>query len=106
MTKSILFFLLVLVVPASDALAQGDIDNGRQKAFTCMGCHGLNGMRNAYPGYHVPKLGGQHAQYIATALEAYQNGERWHPTMQAHAVTMTEQDMADIGAYFESLATQ
>jgi len=107
MTKSLLFSLVALAFWTTAVFAQdsGDVDNGRQKAFTCMGCHGAEGMRNAYPGYHVPKLGGQHAAYIASALQAYKSGDRWHPTMQAHAATMTEQDMADIGAYFESMAT-
>lgn len=100
-TISVIF--AVLATAAAPALAEGDPDRGREKAFTCMGCHGAPGLRNAYPPYRVPKLGGQHAQYIASSLKAYQSGERWHPTMQAHAATMTEQDMADIGAYFASL---
>lgn len=106
MMKSILFSFAVFAISVTPAFAQGDVEIGRQKSFTCMGCHGANGMRNAYPGYHVPKLGGQHAKYITTALQAYKSGDRWHPTMQAHAATMTEQDMADIGAYFESMTTQ
>jgi cytochrome c553 len=81
----------------------GDAAAGRDKAFTCTGCHSAPGLRNAYPGYNVPKLGGQHADYIVAALKGYQTRERSHPTMQAHAATMSEQDMADIAAYFSSL---
>ena len=84
--------------------AQGDAAAGRDKAFTCMGCHGAPGMRNAYPGYHVPKIGGQHAAYIVEALKGYKSGARSHPTMQSHAIPMSEQDMADIAAYFASLS--
>ncbi len=96
---------LVLLLSSGIATAQlnGNAENGRGKAFTCMGCHGSPGLRNAYPGYKVPKLGGQHAAYIAAALAGYQNKDRSHPTMQGHAATMSAQDMADIGAYFASL---
>jgi cytochrome c553 len=87
------------------AMAQGDIVAGQEKAFTCTGCHSAPGLRNAYPGYMVPKIGGQHAEYLIIALKAYQSGERSHPTMQAHAATMSEQDMADIAAYFASLGS-
>ena len=100
---SALLIALAGAAAAGPAVAQGDAEAGRQKAFTCMGCHGAPGLRNAYPAYPVPKLGGQHAEYIAAALKAYQNGQRWHPTMQAHAATMTDQDMADIGAYFATV---
>ncbi len=88
---------------AAMAHAQGDAAAGREKAFTCMGCHGNPGFRNAYPVYRVPKIGGQHAAYLVEALKGYKNGQRSHPTMQGHAATMTEQDMADIAAYFASL---
>lgn len=87
----------------SAALAAGDAGAGREKAFTCTGCHAAPGLRNAYPGYKVPKIGGQHPEYIIAALKGYQTKERSHPTMQAHAATMSEQDMADIAAYFSSL---
>ncbi len=85
------------------ASAEGDVDAGRLKAQTCLGCHGNPGMRNAYPGYHVPKLGGQHAQYIIAALKNYKDGMRSHPTMRAQASDLSDQDMADIAAYFSSL---
>ncbi len=91
---------------ATAASAEGDIAAGRDKAFTCTGCHSAPGMRNAYPGYTVPKLGGQHVEYLIIALKAYQSKERSHPTMQAHAATMSEQDMADIAAYFSSLGAE
>ncbi len=85
------------------SFAGGDVEAGKYKAETCLGCHGVPSYTNVYPTYSVPLLGGQHAEYIVIALKAYQNGERSHPTMQAHAVGLSEQDMADIGAYFQSL---
>jgi len=50
--------------------------------------------------YHVPKLGGQHPAYIVQALQAYQRGDRSHPSMQAIAASLSEQDMADLAAYY------
>ncbi len=85
---------------SAPVLAAGDAAAGKQKAFTCMGCHGVPSYTNAYPTYHVPKLGGQHAQYLVSALQAYKSGARQHPTMHAQAASLSEQDMADIAAFF------
>jgi cytochrome c553 len=82
--------------------AAGNPEAGRTKAFTCMGCHGVANYNNVYPTYHVPKLGGQHAQYLVSALQAYKNGQRTHGTMHAQAANLSDQDMEDIAAYFES----
>ncbi len=84
------------------ALAAGDPVAGKIKAETCMGCHGIAGYTNAYPVYRVPKLGGQHVEYVIAALQAYQSGERKHSTMHANAANLSEQDMADIAAFFAS----
>ena len=94
---------VAITVASPSAMAEGDIDNGRLQSQTCMGCHGAPGMRNAYPGYRVPKLGGQHADYIVAALQAYKARLRSHPTMQAQAADLSDKDMADIAAYFSSL---
>ncbi len=98
---SAVFLALFGVGPA--ALAAGDAEQGRLRAQTCMGCHGAPGMRNAYPGYRVPKLGGQHAQYLADALKAYRQRTRAHPTMQAQAADLSDEDIANIAAYFSAL---
>lgn len=89
---------------SAGAQAAGDVETGKLRAQTCMGCHGAPGMRNAYPGYRVPKLGGQHDFYVVAALKAYKEKLRSHPTMQAQAATLTEQNMEDIAAYFSSLS--
>ncbi len=81
------------------AQAEGDVEAGRIKASTCMGCHGISHYRNVYPTFHVPKLGGQHATYIEAALKAYRSGQRSHPTMQGQASSLTDQDIADIAAF-------
>ncbi|MGB1885158.1 MAG: c-type cytochrome [Gammaproteobacteria bacterium] len=94
-TAALLFALNVPIV----AHAEGDAGAGRAKAETCMGCHGVESYFNVYPTYHVPKLGGQSAGYIASALKAYKAGERNHETMRANAENLSDQDIADIAAF-------
>jgi cytochrome c553 len=83
--------------------AQGDAARGRALTYTCHGCHGVTGYRNAYPNYHVPRIGGQSQQYLLNALTEYRKGTRKHPTMQAQAQSFSEQDIADIAAYLSGL---
>lgn len=69
----------------------------------CMGCHNIPGYKTAFPAvYHVPKLDGQHAAYIVSALKAYKSGERRHPSMRAVAASLGDQDMADLAAFYAS----
>lgn len=89
--------------PAAPATPVGDAARGRQLTYTCQGCHGVTGYKNAYPNYHVPKIGGQAAPYLVNALTEYQQGNRKHPTMQAQAESFSAQDIADIAAYLSSL---
>lgn len=84
------------------AMAEGDPEAGRLKAETCMGCHAVKGYFNVYPTYHVPKLGGQNAKYVESALKAYKAGTRAHDTMHANAANLSDQDIADIAAYLEN----
>jgi cytochrome c553 len=88
---------LALPVVAS---AAGDAERGRKLAYTCHGCHGIPGYKNAYPNYSVPKLYGQSAKYLASALTEYRNRQRPHPTMQGQAGTLDDQEIADIAVYF------
>lgn len=89
--------------PAAAVAPVGDAARGRQLTYTCQGCHGVTGYKNAYPNYHVPKIGGQAAPYLVNALTEYQQGNRKHPTMQAQAESFSAQDIADIAAYLSSL---
>lgn len=92
--------LMVVAVPIQ---AAGDPKAGQLKTSMCAGCHGIPGWRTAYPSvYSVPKLGGQHADYIVTALKSYKSGEREHPSMDGIAASLSEQDMEDLAAYYES----
>jgi len=81
----------------------GNAKTGAQLVFTCHGCHGLPGYKNAYPNYHVPRIGGQSSTYVVNALNAYRDGTRKHPTMQAQAQSFSDQDVADIAAFLSTL---
>jgi cytochrome c553 len=101
--------LLVLAVPtwacAQTAAPTGSASDGAKKIQMCQGCHGIVGWRTAYPEvYKVPKIGGQHAAYIVKALTEYKSGERSHPSMRAIAASLSDQDMADLAAYYSGAA--
>ena len=81
----------------------GDAGRGETLSYTCTGCHGVDTAVNAYPSYHVPKLGGQNADYLEIALQGYRAGSRGHATMHAQAAGLDDQDIADVAAYFASL---
>ena len=88
---------------AQSALSAGDPVAGREKNSMCEGCHGIPGWRTAYPvAYQVPKLGGQHAEYIVAALKEYKSGDRAFATMRAIASSLSDQDMEDLAAYYAS----
>jgi cytochrome c553 len=88
---------------AAPAALVGDAASGKQLTYTCQGCHGVTGYKNAYPNYHVPRIGGQSSQYLVNALNEYKHGKRKHPTMQAQAQSFSEQDIADIAAFLSGL---
>ena len=74
----------------------------QSKVAACIGCHGIKGYQASFPEiYKVPMISGQGAQYTVAALNAYKKGERKHPTMRSVAGVMSEQDMADVAAYYE-----
>lgn len=81
----------------------GNADKGRTLTYTCQGCHGITGYKNAYPNYHVPRIGGQSAEYLVNALTEYKKGARKHPTMQAQSESFSDQDIADIAAFLSTV---
>lgn len=96
---------VTLLACAGAAGAAGNADAGKEKSAMCAGCHEIAGYRTAYPSvYTVPKLGGQSADYIVAALEAYKSGARKHPSMTAIAASLSAQDMADLAAYYSGAA--
>ena len=90
--------------PAAQAAApaplQGDPHRGKELSYTCLGCHGIDGYRNAYPDYSVPKLEGQNPEYLSSALHDYRKGDRSHITMHSQASELSDQDIADIAVFF------
>lgn len=93
----------LLIHSAQAQEIKGNAANGEQKNAMCIGCHGINGYHTGFPEvYHVPKLSGQSAGYIVNALRAYRAGERKHPSMRTMASSLSEQDIADLAAYYES----
>jgi cytochrome c553 len=104
MTRT-LTLLLALAGVFSTAHAQtGDAQRGSTKVQMCIGCHGIVGYQGDFPQvYHVPRIAGQDAKYIASALTAYRAGDRKHPTMRSIATSLTDQDIADIAAYYSKL---
>ncbi len=92
---------------AQTAAPAGDPQKGSQKVQMCQGCHGILGWRTAYPEvYHVPKIAGQHPAYIVAALKEYRALQRSHPSMDAIAASLSDQDMADIAAYYSQAPLQ
>jgi len=103
-TSKIALFVTALAGAISGVnVHAADIARGEQLSQTCLGCHGNPGLRNPGPVYSIPLIGGQHADYIVSALKAYKSKERSHRTMQAQAANLSETDMADIGAYFAAI---
>src|SRR5213595_4117144 len=84
-----------LVLGAQAALAQ------QPKTAMCIGCHGIPGYKTAFPEvYHVPKIAGQQPAYLINTLKAYRSGERSHPSMRGIAASLSDEDMADLAAYY------
>ncbi len=95
----ILSFFSIDIAQAAEN--QEAITRGKEKNQMCIGCHGIEGWHTAFPRmYHVPRINGQHEAYLKSALEAYKNGDRSHPSMRAIAANLSDQDMADLAAYY------
>lgn len=96
-------FALHAGAQAQDA---GRAVEGQKKAAMCIGCHGIEGYQASFPEvYKVPRIGGQNAGYIVAALQAYKKGDRRHPTMRGVAESLTDQDMADLAAFYAGQAS-
>ena len=91
---------LASISPAH-AAASGNAEAAKGKVAMCIGCHGIPGYQASFPEvYKVPMIAGQSAAYIASALTAYQKGDRKHPTMKGIAASLSEQDILDLAAYY------
>jgi cytochrome c553 len=108
MTHSLNFGVLGLALALAGSVqaqdATGNAVAGQEKVAQCVGCHGLPEYKTAFPQvYRVPMIGGQNAQYIQNALHEYKSGERSHPSMRYIAKSLSDQDIADIAAYYSSV---
>lgn len=102
MKNALLPLLALAAFAAHSQEIVGDAARGAGKVAMCIGCHGIPDYKTVFPWvYRVPKIAGQSAGYIVAALTEYQKGERKHPSMQAIAGSLSPQDMADLGAYYE-----
>lgn len=103
MMKNLFASLAVAVFANTAGAAEvtGDPKAAGNKIAMCIGCHGIPGYKSGYPEvYQVPMLGGQSARYIENALKAYKKGERQNPSMRGIAGGLSDQDIADIAAYY------
>lgn len=103
---SLTLLIAVSGIFASSGSEAGDVESGKIIAYTCLGCHGIEGYRNAYPSYRVPKLGGQKEAYLVAALQGYRDGTRKHTTMNAQAQSLSTEDIENVSAYIATLNTE
>ncbi len=97
----VLIALASLTQVSAAADVKGDAAAAKNKVAMCVGCHGIPGYKASFPEvYRVPMLGGQSEDYIAAARIAYKKGERKHPTMVGIAAGLSDQDIADVAAYY------
>jgi len=101
---SVLVVVCATVFSANAQEIKGDIKAGEKKIAMCIGCHGIQGYQASFPEvYKVPMISGQGEKYIVSALPVYKKGDRKHPTMRGIVDNLSEQDMADVAAYYEAL---
>jgi cytochrome c553 len=109
MMKTALPLMLALLGASFASQAQeikGDPARGAKLNASCIGCHGIPGYQSSFPEvYRVPMISGQNEKYIVAALGAYKKGERKHPSMRGVAGSLSEQDMADLAAYYAGHGT-
>lgn len=104
MNKWLVTAFIALAFTANLAQAAGNADEGKAKSAICAGCHGADGNSGINPEW--PKLAGQHPQYIEKQLKAFKEGARTNALMSPMAIGLSEQDMANLAAYFSSQSKQ
>lgn len=101
MSARIVLAVAALCVSPLALAVEGNAEAAKDKVAMCIGCHGIPGYQTVFPKtYKVPLIGGQYPEYIVAALQAYKSGDRKHPSMSGIAASLTDQDMADIAAYY------
>lgn len=105
MKRCCVLFLVLFALPGTVSLTaaeiKGNASAARSKLDMCTGCHGIPDYKAAFPEvYRVPLLGGQSEKYLVAALNAYKKGERTHPSMVGIARGLSDQDIANLAAYY------
>ncbi len=101
MKKSLAFTFAVAALLATTSVSAGDAEAGKAKANTvCAACHGADGI-SAIPNY--PNLKGQKEAYLKKAMTDFKTGARKDPTMSAMAAPLTDDDIANLAAYYSGL---
>jgi cytochrome c553 len=93
-------FLVLIFLYATRPLADGNAQNGKAKASTCTACHGEFGLS---PNDQWPNLAGQKEYYLSKELHMFRDGERINPLMSPVSKMLSDQDIADLSAYFAHL---
>jgi cytochrome c553 len=103
--KKTLLLGIVLAAGIAPLVQAQDAKAGEKKAAMCIGCHGIPAYQASFPEVHkVPMISGQNEKYIAAALAAYKKGDRKHPSMRGIAASLSDQDMADLAAFYAAQA--
>jgi cytochrome c553 len=103
MKRTLGFMLFALAAPALAQAPVGNAEAAKSKISMCTGCHGIPGYKTVYPHvYQVPMITGQQPVYLVNALQAYKSGARSHPSMRGISQSLSDQDMADVAAYYAS----
>ena len=92
----------ILSIAGGAALA-ADAVEGKAKAAVCFSCHGEDGQSNTGQVPQPPRIAGQHADYLIKSMEDYASGARNNPVMAAFAANLTDEDRADLAAFYASL---
>lgn len=101
MLKKTVLAAIAAALPFAATAVEGNAEAGKAKVAMCVGCHEIGGYKASFPTvYSVPRIVGQTSKYIESALTAYKKGERSHPTMRGIAGSLSEQDIADLAAYY------
>ena len=100
--KSLFLFIPILMLCiGATAHAAGDVEAGEKKAERCAACHGSDGIGIAEA---FPNLAGQKAGYLIKAMKDFREGRRKDPIMELEAKKLSDEDIADIAAYYSSLS--
>jgi cytochrome c553 len=97
---ALMIALVMLPLAASAPAAGGDVAAGRRKALQCQTCHGLDGL-SKLP--EAPHLAGQPEQYLVKSLNEYRSGTRKNDMMSLIAPALSDQDVADLAAYYAAI---